>query len=262
MGKIYTTIAGLRRLIREAKVQGVDEATARKIMAKFPKGMAKIGVSPDQIDSLPYLGSGTRGSVFAIGDKALKITNDTAEAQASSALIGNSNPNLTKYEKIFEFGDSGIYGILQEKLNKLPKEDADAFNKALVITGLPVWIAKSGYDFDKAKELSKIYVKKKTKEKLASGELKKEDLPKYTEDLNKAWNLMSGKYNMRGLVKTLGEYGIQFHDYQAPNVMLRDDGTLVLVDIGLSKMPGGGGEIDSIQEVLRIANSVQYMNSL
>lgn len=258
---LFTTVRGLRNLIKEAKVQGISEIQAKKVMLKYPIGMKKIGLSSEQIKSLSPLGIGTRGVAFALGDKVLKITNDKAEAEASSVLKNANNPSLTQYYKIWEFGNTGIYGIIQEKLNPLPENEGQIFNRALVKTRLPIWIAKSNYNFDKAKVMAQKYLKDTLKKKLEKGDISKEQIPNWMEDVNTAWNLMSSTYNMRNLVKTLGEFGIKFHDYHAGNIMQRDDGSLVLIDIGMSKIQGNTN-VETIEEVMRLANSFAFLESL
>lgn len=53
------------------------------------------------IEGVPeFLGAGSKGTAWKIGDKVLKITNDTAEANATNLLVGKDHPNLYKIDLV------------------------------------------------------------------------------------------------------------------------------------------------------------------
>jgi hypothetical protein len=236
-------------LLREARQVGDQEA--RELMKKFSKGLQTIGIQPDSIDSLKNLAAGTRGVVYDLGDRVLKITPDENEAAAASMIAGKDLPSLARYYDVVRLGDTGVYALTLENLDPLSDEEGKKFNNALVKTRLPLFIVKAGYDFDKAKELTKQFIKSDLEKKYKSGKLDVDGAKAEYNQFNEVWNYLSKQYNIRGLCETFGKLGIDFHDYHAGNFMLRKDGTLVLVDPGMSKIKGSPGEIKTISEMFR-----------
>ena len=249
-------VKSLRRLIKE-EVQrlleaslGILEEESRSILQQFRDDVERI-LSVD-VDRLKPMGVGTRGIAFDTGDKILKITRDEKEAMISSALIGNNNESLTRYYDVVQFGDTGVYGILQEKLEPLSQQEVKDINDALIKTRFPVWLYKSDYDFDKAKQMTKEYLAQQNQKILDTGD--REELTRWSKEMNYLWNLISRKYNMRGLAGVLGELGIRFHDYHGGNFMRRGN-TLVLIDVGNARSFGGSTNVKmlkpNVQESLR-----------
>jgi hypothetical protein len=246
---IVITVGRLRTLleilIREG--EAIDADKSKELLKKFPKGMAKLGLNVNKIDSLPVLGTGTRGTALDIGGgKVLKVTNDDKEAEAASALVGKDIKNVVHFYAVWRFGDTGFFGILQEKLQPLPKDEAKAFNNALVATGLPIWIKRAEGSWDNAKKLTKEFIVSQVKKKYG-GNLNSPEAQEFVKDINSKWNALVTKYGLRDMFNTLTELGIDFHDYHAGNMMTRDDGTLVLIDLGMSNVRGGG-KINTITE--------------
>jgi predicted unusual protein kinase regulating ubiquinone biosynthesis (AarF/ABC1/UbiB family) len=85
-------------------------------------------------------------------------------------------------------------------------------------------------------------VRKKFRDDLGSDEAKA-----YASDINQKWNVLVTRFGLRDMFNVLTELGIDFHDYHAGNMMLREDGTLVLIDLGMSKVKSPG-KIDTISE--------------
>lgn len=226
----------------------MSDSDAKELLKKFPKGLARLGLSPSKVDSLQVLGTGTRGTAFEFGDKVLKVTNDAQEARAAATLVGKDVQNVCRYFAVVKFGDTDNYGIVQEKLKPLPAEAAKEFNDALVATGLPIWIKRAGGSWDEAKKLTKEYILGQVKKKFGDN-LNSPKAQEYARSINSSWNDLVKKYGLRDIFNTLTELGIDFHDYHAGNMMVRDDGTLVLIDLGMSKIRGGGGKIDTITQV-------------
>ena len=54
------------------------------------------GLSGDPL----FLGSGTMGSAYQLGDEVLKITKDYAEASAAQSIAGQAHPNVYKVKKV------------------------------------------------------------------------------------------------------------------------------------------------------------------
>lgn len=228
------------------KANSLDDNQAREILKKFPKGLAQLGVDPNTIDQLQVLGVGTRGAAFAVGDKVLKVTGDDREAQASARLVGGKHNNLVKVYKVIKLGKTGAFAIFQEKLNPLPKDQETEFNNALVNTGLPVWIKAANYDWGQAKAKVKQYILQKVKKKVGNY-----NSPEAQELVNKAnadWQLLVKKYKIGELFDEIKALGVNFSDFHAGNLMKRDDGTLVIIDLGNSVIQGADGHVDSIEE--------------
>lgn len=237
----------------DENVSKVDIPTAKKLLKKY-KNLLKSKKNLDVGDNPAVFGSGTRGVAFNIGgNRALKVTADKQEAVAANKLKNLKLKHVYRVDDVFRLRDEHVYCIVQEALTKMPGSSDDAssvtgmaaeFNKALIETGFPVFINRAAYDWDKAKELVKAYVHKKIK-----------SYPKDTqmarfEEHNKLWNDLASKWHVKDMVKELASAGVKFHDYHAGNIMMRKDGTPVLIDIGYSKVEGGD-EPDVLEKIIR-----------
>lgn len=237
----------LRSLVRESLlIEGpIDPDQSKQLIKKFPKGMAALGIDPQKADKLQVLGTGNRGTALDLGDKVLKVTNDSKEAEAASVIAGKDIKGIVRVYDVWQFGDTGAFGITQEKLQPLSKQEADEFNKALVSTGLPIWIKRSGGSWDKAKELTKQHVADQIKKKF--GSFSSPEAKAFAKAANEQWNMLVNKFGLKNTFQTLVSLGIDFHDYHAGNMMKRDNGDLVLIDLGLSRIQGAG-KVKAINE--------------
>lgn len=188
------------------------------------------------ISQLKQVGIGTRGVAYSFGDKVLKITADAQEAKASMRLVGKNLPNIVTIYDVWEFPNSKTYAVLQEPLQELADAEKKQINNALVITALPVWIAKGGYDWTTAKTKTIEYIKGEIAKKGLQGSAATD----YMKKANDAWNFLSKTLDIKSMLETLKGMGINFHDFHAGNMMRRNDGKIVLIDIGMSKLSGGG----------------------
>lgn len=243
------TLRNLKKLIHESLIiensSAVTDDSAKEIMKKFPKGLKKIGIDTSKLDSLKVLGTGTRGTAFLVSnDRVFKVTNDDKEAQAASLIQGKNEKSLVRIYAVVHFADTPYYGILQEKLNPLPDDIGKEYNNALVKTLVPVWIAKSNGSWETVKELTKKHIK----DQIAKKNLNKEDMDEYVKSVNSSWNMLINKFYIRDMFETLQKLGIRFHDFHAGNLMTRDDGQLVLIDLGMSKV-SGTGNIENLTEI-------------
>lgn len=234
------SVGRLRRLIRESIIregyEPVSPEQAKEVLKKFPKGAKKLGIQ--NVDALQPLGTGTQGTAFAVGDKVLKVTKDAKEAHAASVLVGQHLKNIVQFYGVWSLGDTGLYAILQEKLAPLQSDEAKAFDNALVKTGIPVWIKRAGGDWDKVKQLTKEYIASSVKKKFKTFD--SPEAKEYVKNANESWNSLTRKYGLKDMFDTLNKAGIHFADYHAGNMMKREDGTLVLIDLGLSNVKGNG----------------------
>lgn len=218
----------------------INADNAKEILKRFPKGMQKIGITSKNIDSLSVLGVGTHGTAFELPDgKVLKITNDFKEASAAAALLGKNVKNIVNFYDAWQFGDTGIFGILQEKVEQLSSSEGEAFNKALIATAAPLWIKRAGGSWDTVKKLTKQHIVDSVKKKFKNN-LNSPEAQQFVKNINEQWNLLVSKYGIKDMFETLNALGIEFHDYHAGNMMQRNDGTIVLIDLGISNVKGNG----------------------
>ena len=243
----FMTMSRLRSLLTEEHTP-VDAEGAKELMKRFPKGLKRLGVDVSLVDSLPVLGTGTRGTAFDVGGgKVLKVTNDAQEAEAASMLVGKDVKNVVNFYAVMRFKDSPYFAVLQEKLKPLPAAQAKAFNDALVATGLPIWIKRANGSWDEAKKMTKQHILSTVKKKFPEN-LNSPQAQEYARSINAKWNDLVNRYGLQDIFNTLTELGIDFHDYHAGNMMMRDDGTMVLIDLGMSKIRKGGGNIEMMSQ--------------
>jgi hypothetical protein len=164
-------------------------------------------------------------------------------------MVGKNVKNIVSFYAVWQFGDTGLYGITQEKLQPLSDDEGNEFNKALVATGLPIWIKRAEGSWDRAKQLTKEYIIEQVKKKFG-GDLTSNEAKEYAKNVNSKWNMLVTRFGIRDMFKTLSEFGIDFHDYHAGNMMQRTDGTMVLIDLGMSKIKGDG-HVDAMNEKVK-----------
>ena len=246
---MITTVSDLRAFINESILyeDAVNAESAAEVITKFPKAMKRFGIDPAKASTYKVLGTGTRGTALDIGNgKVFKVTNDEKEAQAAASLLGKDVKNIVHFYAVCKLGDTGFYGVLQEKLEPLPKEEAKAFNDALVTTAVPIWIKRAGGKWDEVKRLAKQYILDTIKKKFSKN-LNSPEAQAFAKDANAKWNTLVTRYGLRDMFEILNSLGIDFHDYHAGNMMQRSDGTMVLIDLGMSNVRGSG-KIETITE--------------
>jgi len=230
----------------ETGLVGLDPsnpADAKKILernADLLKTKKLIDVS-----TAKELGKGTQGTAFDVGGrKVLKVTKDSKEAIASNKIKGMTMKHVAAIIDVFRFKDLQAYGIIQEKLEPLSKEESDKFDNMLVFTGLPIWLKRAKTWEEAVKESIRHAVKKKGGGDPASkeGRIAKNWA---TEILDKLEN----EYKVKSSWEELKGKGISFSDYRGENLMKRG-GEYVLIDIGLSDVQGGE-EPDVLESIIR-----------
>ena len=184
------------------------------------------------VKTLQQVGVGTRGVAFKCGDKVLKVTADESEAKTSMCLVGKSEKNIVHIFDVFRFKDTNVFGILQEQLTPIGDDEIKEINNALVTSRFPVFYARNDYDWEKAKAATVKYIIKIAHEKFPDDE---DEQKKWVMDL---WGLMTRKYNIKSIAEQVTALGIKFHDFHGGNLMRRNNGTLVLVDLGMSRVTG------------------------
>jgi serine/threonine protein kinase len=172
------------------------------------------------------LGAGTNGIAYEVaGDKVFKVTVDKDEAQASQHLIGKKLKNVCEFYKVFQFDAMGYYGILEERLDKVPSFGPTSFFKDLL-------------DYDQIQQTVVAY---------SEGEITDQDL--YNEFIAALEEIGTRKFAVdeywsvakKGLIdvanglKELKQNGIKYHDVYSDNIMRRDNRDFVIIDLGYSK---------------------------
>jgi hypothetical protein len=194
----------------------VSSSDALAYLEEYEESLKKAGV---KISGEPrVLGDdrGAQGTPVDIGGTVLKFTRDRTEANASYRIKGKKLKNVANIYNVYELGDEHVYVIHQELLQPLDMQIKTNWSMFRV----PI----------------SIYFKTKSKEKaLQSGmenidwnfpgnhSLRDTFISVLHQSLNAAEELMSNK--------------IIAPDRHSDNVMQRDDGTIVLIDLGLSRSP-------------------------
>jgi len=181
------------------------------------------------------IGSGGNGKAYQLKNgNIFKITIDESEAKTSNYIKKINTKHLVKIKDVFKFPTNPnlpgtFYGILQEKLLPLPKEQAmDISYSVAKIRHLADgdWYVL----FRPWQEVRSI---------VADTIIKWE----HNESLKKKYNkrdIEEGIIAIRfldslgfgNIINELYENDIEFGDFGAGNVMKRSDGTLVLIDLG------------------------------
>jgi hypothetical protein len=187
--------------------------------------MGRIGGN-SSLEAMRPLGKGSFGIVYRIfGDdsKVVKITGDYSEARASVKLVGNHNQTIAdiydvfaiptgkietgKYENKFVEGGPDIYGIVQEHLFPPDQE----------------WRAFAGFWFEHTNH--KEYLDRSAISKVRTAwesEHDGEPLP--------------GRFDLwiTSVSNELEANGIKFYDLHSNNIMKRQNGEHVIIDLGQS----------------------------
>ena len=223
--------------------EDMNESAARenKITeaASVPEQLAIARKNVDRLLKKGYvltnkiLGAGSKGTAIGLeGDKVLKVTSDSDEATAALKVKGTNSKHIYKVFDVFKFGESNFFGIVQEKLEKIPgtahsvetNTGAAALDKALTSSNLDYAIrfvgVPSGWNI--------LY------------EVMQDEDKKYPRN-NWEMSVKTLKsYNIPEMLNELAKLGIRFKDFHAGNIMKRSDGSYVLIDLGYSlvKNPG------------------------
>lgn len=153
------------------------------------------------------LGMGSNGIAMSLlnhNDRVLKMTKDVSEANAASAIVGKNLKHVYKVFEVFKLkSNPGWYFIICERLKEV---NLDAFEGEI-----EYW-STSNIDF-KIQELGGISALPKQLKQIASG------------------------------LQELQSVGISFHDVHSGNIMKRNNGDLVFIDLGMSQGPKGNIKI-------------------
>lgn len=177
-----------------------------------------LGINPKR--SLKLIGAGSRGMAYEFGSKVLKITVDHTEARAAAIVRDRPDPagRVVRIERVFildgfsKFNDVTMtapgYAIIMERLEKPDPVWADMAD---------AWTAGQTINPDNVENFFKTEQPPKT----ASPE---------------AWQQF-GEW-LAGVATYLDATEIEFTDLWEDNIMRRQTGEHVIIDLGYSVSPG------------------------
>lgn len=201
------------------------EEVEKQIIPQFKEKLIAKGIQVGDV-----LGSGTKGIAYSAGSQVLKITIDVNEVKAASVIKSKTLKNVYKVFDIFQFGTSKFYGIVQEKLKPIDYSASETLVESVLNSEYldPLWhaLAQGGVEVDD--------INKKIDELLGSFAHEKGSSE---EDTNNARDMLTQIVNG---VQELRGIGVHYADVHPGNVMKRMDGTIVLIDIGYSKVNSAG----------------------
>ncbi len=207
---------------------------------KDPKGpkLWKKLADAEGIQNLSFLGKGTRGSAFGVNDVTyvLKLTTDQSEAEASSLIMQNQDPDgrVAEIFNVYKLVGAGTnsWAVTQELLSPLDPENPKDERWAEWADFWPAWSRRHNY----AKmndETSKMFLDEYEK--------------KYSLGSEQEWREYRQWFT--GLASYLHGIGVQYHDFWHRNLLKRGD-QFVAIDFGysLAEEPDSGFSIDTISK--------------
>jgi len=187
---------------------------AVKYLEKYKEPLEKAGV---KISKTNVIGGGAQGQAVDIGNSVVKVTKDRMEANACYRIKGKKLKNVYNIYNVYELDNEHVYVIHQEKLEPLDKFVYQNWSR----------ISWAISDYSKHPEDKKIL----SKEYINYIENMYGDAP---ERKKKLLNVFQ---QMLNAIDELKQNRIRVADRHEENVLQRNDGTVVLIDLGLSKSP-------------------------
>lgn len=196
-----------------------------EVLKKNAKALAKRGIV---VNPAAKLGSGSFGYAFEIvynGKRSvLKVTGDPSEAKSSNHIKGKPLKHVVRIYDAFQFkGEPTLYGIVEEKLDKISETDMDDFDDFVEF----LEAIKAGHeivtgDFDGIER------------KVGSAFKKPESLDRFEE--------LAKKFQFKQIIQELHRNQVEFLDFHRENIMRR--GTdYVVIDLGISQSPGKAPDV-------------------
>ena len=229
-------------------VVGLNQDQAKAILKKNRKLLAKRGIDVPYFSVLTrVLGKGTRGIAFDVGNgRALKLTNDGAEAVAANKLKGQDFKHIFRVYDVFRFRPdenfSGhVYGILQERLKEMGSDEAQSFDDAVRTVDLPGNIYHAKGNWQVCRDMMQRDLEERIESQwpeYASDQGQATEAAAFARKVNDAYNLLTKKFSVPEMAGELASAGITFHDYHSGNIMKRGV-DFVVIDIGYSRVRGG-----------------------
>jgi len=203
-----------------------------------------------------YLGGGSYGTAYELEDqpnKVIKITQDGTEANAMNIIKNHPQKNIVNVDRVFKFKDtSGIYFIIQEKLEKLDQKDENFFFSSLNEI-IKKYNLKSKINVDELEKDGNTILRRKYKvldflsmdsffikfyKKEIPEKHKDSEIMKFLDALINS-NIKPGSNTARDLLRAywqLKSVGIKFQDVHTGNIMKKGN-IYKLIDLGVSRSP-------------------------
>jgi len=206
--------------IKESRLESPRQNDIENILIKWKDKLKELNIDVDE-----EIGQGSKGTAFAVlqNQQVLKVTVDNTEANAAKVLVNKKLKNVVNFYKVFQFDQTGYYGILQERLDAWKTRSNASFFLEIL-------------DDDVFKDIYKKY-----KSDRDDGSLEREMASYFSEKtLNKDISDASIKEAEMGVIgivnglQELNKYGIGYDDIWAPNIMKRGK-DYVLIDLGYSQ---------------------------
>lgn len=219
------------------KVEAADSAGIAQALKANDQRLKKKGVN---VTALKPLGKpGEHGIAYDMGgEKVLKVTDDSGEAEVSTGLIGKKLGHVCQIFDAFKLVGSELYGIVQEKLSPISDAEIAEFNDALVVTGITVWLKQNRGDWEKTKDQTIKFVRSEAKKERPRRVHKELEPQAYMEMANEAYKLLNNKYKLKDVHNELKSAGVEYYDYQGANLMKRG-ADFVAADLGGAGAKGG-----------------------
>jgi serine/threonine protein kinase len=194
--------------VYKSVVESFDPIEMEKVLQKWDEKLKSLNLKP-----VSELGEGTQGVAYALEDpnKVLKVTEDSREANAAQKIVGKKYKHIYEVYRVFQFDSSGFFGIVQERLKRVEGDtEISAIN---AVKGLLNDFHKSGAkDEELLQEIDHIIQK----------EISDPKGQKIAKDL------------ANGMIE-LKKIGIEYSDLWLPNIMQRNNGDYVIIDLGYSR---------------------------
>lgn len=198
------------------RAQNRDMALA--VIKKFADKLSAKGIKFTEQPTI--LGGGSKGTAFETTDgRVLKITSDGSEAKACIKLIGKDFKNVYRVFDVFKFPLNGaivLFGILQEKLSPL-STDKNKLNNIIRDSDLRALVWEGATDWSWIEE-TMLRVSR-------------------DENIEKKIQVLKD-FSIPEMITQLGIAGITFTDWHADNIMQRQNGEYVVIDLGYSQVKG------------------------
>lgn len=248
---VFKPSVGGKTTATSAPSEHFDRGRADAVMDRVSEQLAaRKGIVTTK---LRYLGAGQMGAAYDMGDgRVLKVTTDESEAKTAFGLLGKQLKHVNTFHDVFKFptdagktlGDTETYyGIIQDKLEPLEKEEARRYDEAMRAVfsmekeddpeGVVKSLATQGWDqFVIAFEAAITREVQTETQNTAFTPVVRKAVAKRMQYFRSIWE----EYQMPEIVRDLRSMGVQFADFHSGNVMKRGD-TYVINDLGKSKSP-------------------------
>ena len=198
---------------------------------------------PKTWDYHDFVGQGSKGNAYDVGNKILKLTTDIKEAKASAHIIGKNLKYVNEIYAVFMIKNmDGFYGIIQKKL-MFPEAVIGGALYDMENIGLLQEIAHWSLDrpYDGDDNINNVI------------DSIKEGVDDNGKEVGRPYHSDSLRCVVEFILKSKEELfsnGIRFYDYTYDNTMADGD-NLKVIDLGYSTVIGGTGKIDIVESWIK-----------